>query len=89
MRKNCVQHVDSVWKELCRSAVFTQRQLVDFAAVCKNCVQSPHYTQQIHSTFFKLQHLPSATLSYLSTKPIITTIFLYNKKQAGVAEGVL
>lgn len=86
MRKKCVQHVEGCGITLGITTGFTQALKTLVAAVCTNSVHPLAFRQPFHS--HKLAGLigTDGWLSTLSTRPMVTTIYVYNKQQARVAK---
>lgn len=81
MGKKCVQSVCLVWKKLCISSVSTQLLVVKNS--CTHFVSTFFITTPftIHSPISPVSNEFGRVFSTLSTVPIITTIFIYNKRQ--------
>lgn len=88
MRKNCVQPVSMLCIFLCKTYACTQNLFAMVVRMCKNLNQFTHLPQLIHSCLLSIYSCCLAGFSHFSTKPIITTIFIYNKEQLRVVGGI-
>lgn len=86
MGKKCVQLVGCVWALLWGTFVYAQKSLAACLRVGKNSTLYAELTQEIHNRVLQIYLWFKQFFYTVSTVPIITTIFIYNKEQLRVAK---
>ena len=83
MCKNCVQHVCVAGRVLWKAATYTHFCIQSAHKKMLHTAQAAAFTDITHRAKLLVKQVYSFCVSTLSTYPIVTTIYIYNKNIMG------